>query len=68
MGAICYMISIIQQFYMNSSFRNLILRVDDGRPEEHAKKHGRIVDDNILHQLQRMFAFLAKTSRKDYNP
>jgi hypothetical protein len=55
------MLSIIQQFYMNKSFRNLLLRVDDRKPEERAEKDGRIIDDNILHQLQRLFAFLART-------
>ena len=26
------------------------------------------VDDNILHQLQRMFGFLELSDRRDYNP
>jgi|JI61114C2RNA_FD_contig_121_24563_length_4631_multi_2_in_0_out_0_3 ubiquitin carboxyl-terminal hydrolase 34 len=68
LGAICYMLSVIQQFYMNKSFRNLVLRVDDGQQEQLVEKDGRQVDDNLLHQLQRLFSFLTKTERMDYNP
>lgn len=55
------MLSIIQQCYMNKAFRNLILRADDGQAERLAEKDGRLVDDNLLHQLQRLFSFLTKT-------
>jgi hypothetical protein len=46
---------------MNRTFRNLILRVDDKKTEEYAEKDGRTIDDNILHQIQRLFAFMSKT-------
>ena len=53
---------------MNRSFRNLVLRVDDGQPENLVEKDGRTLDDSLLHQLQRLFSFLTKTERMDYNP
>lgn len=28
-GNICYMLAMLQQFYHNATFRNLILRIDD---------------------------------------
>jgi hypothetical protein len=46
---------------MNRSFRNISLRVDDNKPEEYAEKDDRTIDDNILLQVQRLFAFLSKT-------
>ena len=61
------MLSVIQQFYMNKSFRNLVLRVDDGQQEQLVEKDGRQVDDNLLHQHQRFFSFLTKTEGMDYS-
>ena len=37
LGCICYMISMLQQFFMVSSFRYLIMIVDDGKPEQFSK-------------------------------
>lgn len=62
------MLSVLQQFYLNRTFRNLILRIDDKQPPNLVEKDGRLIDDNIVHQLQRLFAFLNNTQRLDYNP
>lgn len=64
------MLSVIQQFYLNKTFRNLLLRIDDGQAANlvENEKDGRRIDDNLLHQLQRLFAFLGSTQRLDYNP
>eukprot|EP01022_Parablepharisma_sp_SALTPOND_P017473 TRINITY_DN27_c0_g1_i1.p1 TRINITY_DN27_c0_g1~~TRINITY_DN27_c0_g1_i1.p1 ORF type:complete len:1307 (-),score=219.52 TRINITY_DN27_c0_g1_i1:4411-8331(-) len=66
LGCICYMNAMIQQFYMIPTFRYALLGVDDKRPPA-IKKPGD-VDDNVLHQFQRIFAFLELTERQDYNP
>ena len=67
--------SILQQFYMTETFRYLILSMDDkvadnlvpysGKQKEEV---GKLVDDNILHQFQNLFAFLELTDRQFYNP
>ena len=66
---ICYMISMLQQIYVNRTFRYLLMRIDDGKEAEYvldAKE--RMVDDNFLHRVQRIFAYLDRTSRLDFVP
>lgn len=31
LGAVCYMLAMLQQFYMNPTFRYLMLRVNDNK-------------------------------------
>lgn len=51
--------SMIQQLYTNKMFRYLILRADDKKPPEFTfDAKGEQVDDNLLHQIQRIFAYL----------
>ncbi|RUS28882.1 hypothetical protein BC938DRAFT_481322, partial [Jimgerdemannia flammicorona] len=57
LGATCYINSIMQQFYMNPSFRNGIFSADV--PEGHKK-------DNLLYQLQVMFGYLKQSEKKAY--
>lgn len=66
LGCICYMLAMIQQFYMIPTFRYKLMAADDKRAPmiENPKK----VDDNILHQLQRIFAYLELTERQDFKP
>jgi hypothetical protein len=54
---------MIQQLYMNENFRYCILRADDQQQPNLVevtvnKDETRMVDDNFLHQLQRIFANL----------
>ena len=65
LGCICYMVAMIQQFYTIPSFRYALLNADDKNP--YSCEPGKI-DDNVLHQLQRIFAFLEITERQAYNP
>ena len=65
LGCICYIISILQQFFMISPFRNAILSVDD-KKQPVFNEAG--VDDNLLHQLQNLFVNLNTSMRIDYNP
>lgn len=74
-GTICYMNAMLQQFFMTPSFRYAILAVEDNLPPalvdytgQKKEYHGKRVDDNVLHQLQQMFAFLELSDRQDYNP
>lgn len=66
LGCICYMNSMLQQFFMVPSFRRALLQVDDGTPPNTKNPHG--VDDNVFHQVQRMFSHLELSNREDYNP
>lgn len=68
LGSTCYINSVLQQLYCNQLFRSLILRINDQREIEPLEHKGRVVDDNILHQLQKIFAFLELSSRLSYSP
>ena len=56
------MISMLQQLYMIPSFRESILAVDDPKKEEVPK------EDNLLFQLQCIFAFLNQSEQQYFNP
>lgn len=66
LGCICYMISMLQQFFMTPSFRYNLLTIDDEKPINKSNKF--LVDDNSLHQIQKMFTFLELSDRDAYNP
>lgn len=66
LGCICYMNAMLQQFYMMPSLRHGILRTDDNQlPQIDNDKN---IDDNALHQVQKMFTFLELSERMDFNP
>ena len=60
--------SMMQQFFMTPAFRYNLLCVDDGKPEALAEYKGEQIDDNMMHQVQKMFAMLELSERNDYNP
>jgi hypothetical protein len=61
--------SMIQQLYMNKTFRYLLMRIDDHKEAVLVKdSKERLVDDNLLHQIQRIFGYLEHTTRVDYVP
>lgn len=71
LGCICYMTAMIQQFFMNEHFRYALLRADDKEPPNQVPFTNNtkiLIDDNVLHQLQKLFVFLELTDRQDYNP
>lgn len=69
LGNICYMLAMLQQMYHYGTFRRLLLRVDDGKPAELVNNAvGKPVDDNVLHQLKKMFAYMQKSKRMDFAP
>jgi hypothetical protein len=45
-----------------------LLCVDDGKPEVIKEYKQEQIDDNMLHQMQRLFAHLELSERQDYNP
>ena len=57
LGSICYMISVIQQFYMIPLFKRAILTVD--LPNN---------TDNSTFQLQKMFSYLTFSTKQFYDP
>lgn len=67
-GCICYMNSMLQQFFMVPSFRYNLLSVDDHTPEDLQTYKGFKIDDNMLHQLQRLMANLELSERQDFAP
>ena len=64
LGCICYMNSIMQQMYMVPTFRFAIMNSDDKEPAK--LNHG--IDDNVLHQLQKMYTYLFFSEKEYYNP
>ena len=62
---ICYLISIIQQFFNITPFKFGLLKARDNKkknPDEN------ISDDNLLHQLQKLFTYLQISHRNYVNP
>lgn len=51
LGCICYMNSMLQQFFMIPAFRYNLLAVEDNSPEDIQEYKGQKVDDNVLRQL-----------------
>ncbi|EAR85485.2 ubiquitin carboxy-terminal hydrolase (macronuclear) [Tetrahymena thermophila SB210] len=68
LGATCYINSMIQQIFTCNPLIFSILAADDLKEQELvANSQGTLYDDNILHQIQRMFAFLHLSIKKDFN-
>ena len=67
LGCICYMNSMLQQFFCIPSFRYCILQINDTEIAG-VTQESRNFDDNVLHQLQNMFTFLELSDRKYYSP
>ena len=65
LGTTCYLNSVIQQLYMIPQFKYSILDADD--KAENVKSEF-LDDDNILHQLQRLFTNLSYTSYGEVIP
>ena len=69
-GCICYLNSILQQMYMVPSFRYAIMSADDEKNKNMQQSffHNNIYDDNLLHQLQKMYTYLTYSEKQAYNP
>ena len=61
----CYLNSVIQILFMIPEFRFLILSLNDGRAQI---KGDLLDDDNMLHQLQKLFTNLLLTSEPFFAP
>lgn len=60
--------SMLQQFFMIPAFRYNLFCVDDGVKEQVVDYKNEQIDDNMLHQIQRLLAHLELSERNDYNP
>jgi len=60
--------SMLQQLYHVPAFRYQLLQADDGAAPDWQEYKGRTIDDNVLHQLQRLFGHLELSEKVDYNP
>lgn len=65
-SCICYMNSMLQQFFMVPTYRYSVLQSSDA--EEPNTNNAMNIDDNAFHQLQRMFSYLELSDREDYVP
>jgi len=68
LGCVCYMIAMLQQFYCTPAFRHGILMAKDNKQVELSEVKGKLIDDNLFHQIQKMFAYLDNSERRDFNP
>ena len=68
LGNICYMISMLQQFFMVPSFRYQLLKAVDTSPEDIKTYKDRKVDDSLLRQFQRLFGALELSDRGAADP
>lgn len=68
LGNICYMISMLQQFFMVPQFRYSLLKAVDEAPEDIKTYKDRQVDDNLLRQFQRLFGQLELSERQAADP
>ena len=60
---------MLQQLFNVPAFRYSLLAADDREaPNIVADKGGKELDDNLLHQLVRLFSFLQMTDRQEYSP
>ena len=67
-GCVCYMIAMLQQFYCTPTFRYGILMADDKKEKKIYKQDHYEIDDNVFHQLQKMFSYLDFSERKAFDP
>jgi len=72
LGCICYMNSTMQQFFMIPTLRYTVLKLNDNK-KPNFKLNNRelkkeLIDDNMFHQLQKLFSYLLLSERIDYNP
>ena len=66
LAALCYIGSIMQQFFFISKFRYIILSINDNRPID--SSYDLTDDDNILHQTQKLFTNMLFSSFGDIIP
>lgn len=68
LGAICYINSILQQFFMIDKFKHMILSRSVPSDCKEAEVAGRIVVDDFMYQLQRLYHNLEYSQKKYFVP
>ena len=66
LGCICYMNSILQQFFMIKQFHSLIMSLKP-KEEETEINEVKVVDD-FLYQLQQLYVHLELSQKQYYDP
>lgn len=66
LGCICYMNSILQQFFMIRQFYNLVMCLESS--SEETEVNGVKLVDDFLAQLQEMYIHLEWTQKQYYDP
>ncbi len=59
--------AMLEQFYLVPTFRYGILQTSDNI-EPNLSTNTDNIDDNVLHQVQKMFSYLDLSEREDYIP
>jgi ubiquitin carboxyl-terminal hydrolase 34 len=61
--------AMLQQFYCIPTFRYGILMADDYQTEKAFTTRDKLtIDDNVFHQLQKLFAYLDCSQRRAFSP
>ena len=67
-GQVCYMNSMMQQFFNVPTLRYCLLSANDEFQEDMQEHNGCTFDDNFLHQMMTMFGHLILSDRQCYVP
>jgi hypothetical protein len=66
-GCICYMNAILQQLFCIPTFRSAVFMTQDGVPQKLSEHKDFKYDDNLYHQIQRLFSYLSISKKKYYH-
>jgi ubiquitin C-terminal hydrolase len=64
LGAICYINSILQQFFMIDKFRHMVLSRTVPKDIESVEFNGKIIVDDFMFQLQKLYHHLEYSQKK----
>ena len=64
LGAICYINSILQQFFMIDHFRHMVLSKPVPKEVQRVEVGGREVVDDFMYQLQKLYHHLHHSKKK----
>lgn len=64
LGAICYINSILQQFFMIDKFKHMVLNKSVPKEVESAEVNGKIIVDDFMYQFQKLYHHLEYSQKK----
>lgn len=68
LGAICYINSILQQFFAIDKFKHMILNRNIPQNCKEVEVNGKIIVDDFMYQLQKLYHNLQYSQKKYYVP